>query len=75
MAASTTGGDLPVRVNGAKSSPLLDDHTAPLKIAIIGAGIGGLSAAIGFRQAGHQTDVSPLCAPSSASSVYRREKN
>lgn len=30
----------------------------PLDIAIIGAGIGGLSAAIGFRRNGHNVSVS-----------------
>ncbi|KAK7432709.1 hypothetical protein QQZ08_000568 [Neonectria magnoliae] len=34
-------------------NPLVHDHPHPLKIAIIGAGIGGLSAAIGLRCEGH----------------------
>ncbi|KPM40651.1 hypothetical protein AK830_g5893 [Neonectria ditissima] len=34
-------------------NPLVHDHPHPLKIAIIGAGIGGLSAAIGLRREGH----------------------
>ncbi|EEU46023.1 uncharacterized protein NECHADRAFT_92755 [Fusarium vanettenii 77-13-4] len=32
-------------------------HYGPLRVAIIGAGIGGLSAAIGLRQQGHQVDL------------------
>lgn len=38
-------------------SPLVDEHETPLKIAIIGAGIGGLSAAIGLRRNGHEVQV------------------
>ena len=33
---------------------------APLNIAIVGAGIGGLTAAIGLRRNGHNVSVSPL---------------
>ena len=33
---------------------------APLNIAIVGAGIGGLTAAIGLRQNGHNVSVSPM---------------
>ena len=36
-----------------------DGSTQPLKIIIIGAGIAGLSAAVGLRRAGH--DVEVLC--------------
>ncbi|OIW34539.1 FAD/NAD(P)-binding domain-containing protein [Coniochaeta ligniaria NRRL 30616] len=38
-------------------SPLVDECETPLKIAIIGAGIGGLSAAIGLRRNGHQVEL------------------
>lgn len=44
----------------AVHSSLALEHPRPLKIAIVGAGIGGLSAAIGLRRAGHQVDV---CSP------------
>lgn len=40
------------------TSPLVDDHPTPLKIIVVGAGIGGLSAALGLRRNGHQVDVS-----------------
>ena len=40
------------------TSPFVDDHPTPLKVVIIGAGIGGLSAAVGLRKNGHQVDVS-----------------
>lgn len=35
------------------------DYTHPLRIAIVGAGIGGLSAAVALRRQGHQVEVSP----------------
>ncbi|ROV97543.1 hypothetical protein VSDG_04639 [Cytospora chrysosperma] len=39
------------------TSPLVDDHPTPLKIIVIGAGIGGLSAALSLRRNGHQVDI------------------
>jgi 2-polyprenyl-6-methoxyphenol hydroxylase-like FAD-dependent oxidoreductase len=36
-------------------------YTMPLQIAIIGAGIAGLSAAIGLHRAGHDAVVGLLC--------------
>ena len=38
-------------------SPLVDEHPSPLKVAIVGAGIGGLSAALGLRRNGHEVEV------------------
>lgn len=40
------------------TSPLIDDHPAPLRIVVVGAGIGGLSAALSLRRNGHQVEVS-----------------
>ncbi|TEA16484.1 FAD-dependent monooxygenase OpS4 [Colletotrichum sidae] len=45
------------RVNGASPNPLVHDYQRPLKIAIVGAGIGGLSSAIALRRQGHQVDL------------------
>lgn len=39
------------------TSPLVDEHPTPLKVLIIGAGIGGLSAALSLRRNGHLVDV------------------
>ncbi|KAK1991788.1 FAD binding domain-containing protein [Colletotrichum falcatum] len=36
---------------------LAEDHPHPLRIAIVGAGIGGLAAAIGLRCSGHTVDL------------------
>jgi len=38
-------------------SAVVDECETPLKIAIVGAGIGGLSAAIGLRKNGHEVQV------------------
>ena len=43
--------------NGTKSNPLVHDYHEPLNIAVVGAGIGGLSAAIALRRQGHVVDV------------------
>lgn len=47
-------------------SPLVDECETPLKIAIVGAGIGGLSAAIGLRRNGHEVEVGSVLSPSEA---------
>ena len=45
----------PIKVG--PESPLVDEHSSPLKVAIVGAGIGGLSAALGLRRNGHEVEV------------------
>lgn len=40
-----------------------DSQAAALKVLIAGAGIGGLSAAIALRQAGHAVEVMAKCLP------------
>ena len=42
------------------STETAEDTARPLKVIIIGAGIAGLTAAIGIRRAGHEVEVSPL---------------
>lgn len=37
------------------------DEPRPLSVAIVGAGIGGLTAAISLRQAGHNVQVCQSC--------------
>lgn len=36
-----------------------EGNPTSLRIAIVGAGIGGLTAAVGLRRQGHHVDVSP----------------
>ena len=42
----------------ATTNGVLDKAEQPLRVLIAGAGIGGLSAAIALRQAGHDVEVS-----------------
>ena len=44
------------------TSPLVDDHPTPLKVIVVGAGLGGLSAALSLRRKGHQVNVSNMLA-------------
>jgi hypothetical protein len=62
-AIGSQNGDLPVPhangvngVNGENAVPLVEGPR-PLNIAIVGAGIGGLAAAIGLRKNGHNVSV------------------
>ncbi|KAI0482202.1 hypothetical protein GGR56DRAFT_619005 [Xylariaceae sp. FL0804] len=47
---ATTNGTTP-------RNPMVHDCSRPLKIAIVGAGIGGLSAAYALRRNGHQVEI------------------
>lgn len=48
-----------MRMETVDYSPLNGEESPkPLDIAIVGAGIGGLAAAIGLRRAGHNVSVS-----------------
>lgn len=49
--------DIPPPTKVGPTSLLVDDHPTPLKIIIIGAGIGGLSAALSLRRNGHHVQV------------------
>ncbi|KAK8089721.1 hypothetical protein PG997_004682 [Apiospora hydei] len=53
---ASNGTTAPV-VDATKSNPLVHDYPEPLKIAVVGAGIGGLSAAIALRRQGHIVDL------------------
>ncbi|WDK12969.1 FAD binding domain-containing protein [Colletotrichum graminicola] len=44
-------------IDGDGLSDLADNHPHPLRITIVGAGIGGLAAAIGLRRSGHTVDL------------------
>ncbi|KAH8676284.1 hypothetical protein BX600DRAFT_508449 [Xylariales sp. PMI_506] len=51
-----TNGSQP-HSNGSTHNPLVHDYPRPLRIAIVGAGIGGLSAAIALRRQGHDISI------------------
>lgn len=50
-------------VSAMASEPDPESTARPLHVCIAGAGIGGLSAAIALRQAGHRVVVCPLFSP------------
>ena len=55
----TNGLSAPVNgVNGHSKEQVNRSDSKPLNIAIVGAGIGGLTAAIGLRRNGHNISVS-----------------
>ncbi|KAJ3468957.1 hypothetical protein MRS44_003022 [Fusarium solani] len=53
---TTQNGDLD-HLPSPEDNSASASHRGPLRVAIIGAGIGGLSAAIGLRRQGHQVDL------------------
>ncbi|UPK89255.1 hypothetical protein LCI18_000190 [Fusarium solani-melongenae] len=53
---TTQNGDLD-HLPSTENISASHSHRGPLRVAIIGAGIGGLSAAIGLRRQGHQVDL------------------
>ena len=55
----SNGSSAPVNgVNGDHKEEVNGGAPRPLNIAIVGAGIGGLTAAIGLRRNGHNVSVS-----------------
>lgn len=57
MASSAKAAPVTNGVHKKPTNPLVHDYPNPLKIAIIGAGIGGLSAAIGLRRQDHEVHI------------------
>jgi NADPH-dependent 2,4-dienoyl-CoA reductase/sulfur reductase-like enzyme len=53
-----TQGDCKRDVAGKPGACLSCLDTMPLKVVIVGAGLGGLAAAIAFTRAGHDVEVS-----------------
>jgi hypothetical protein len=55
----SNGSNAPIQsINGHSREQVNGTGPAPLNIAIVGAGIGGLTAAIGLRRNGHHVSVS-----------------
>ncbi|KAI1844277.1 hypothetical protein JX265_007884 [Neoarthrinium moseri] len=44
-------------VNGTARNPLNHDYPKPLKVVIVGGGLGGLSAAVALRRQGHEVHI------------------